>query len=433
MKRLIVCMDGTWQNMAVTRKMTNVAKIALDIEPAVTGIQQLVYYSPGIGGEAFLETTRDRFFKGAVGEGAEEAIVQAYLFLSLNYQPGDEIYLFGFSRGAFCARSLGGLVRSSGLIRRDRAHKVREGFHLYRSSEVADPTLKGRREAFRRENGIHANPDAKDDADKQRPPIAYMGIFDTVVMRGLTNPGSSTTASKKYGFHNLKLGDHVQAARHALAIDERRNTLRPTPWTNLDSLNENRGFNPAARDAPYQQKWFVGAHGDVGGGESEELSEVSRKWVKRGALLAGLRFSEAERLDILPDATGRYAFLDGEIEKFKGFMSILGKRDRIAFPELIDPEDDPPRTWMDELSHAVSKIGRRATPSGEDIAQLVHASVYVRSMQHSRKVLWWTRRYRPATLRSFLSALPREPNANAELIARLCAQMIYDDGSSAVA
>lgn len=433
MKRLIICMDGTWQNMAVTRKMTNVAKIALDIEPAAGGVQQLVYYSPGIGGEAFLESTKDRFFKGAVGEGAEEAIVQAYLFLCLNYQPGDEIYLFGFSRGAFCARSLGGLVRSSGLIRRDRAHKVREAFHLYRSSEAADPTLKGRREAFRRENGIDANPNAKDDADKQRPPIAYMGIFDTVVMRGLTNPGSATTASKKYGFHNLKLGDHVQSARHALAIDERRNTLRPTPWTNLDSLNAKRGFNPADRDAPYQQKWFAGAHGDVGGGESDELSEVSRKWVKRGALLAGLRFGGAERLDIRPNEAGRYTFLDGQIEKFKGIMSILGKRDRIAFPELIDPEDDPPKTWMDEISHAVSKIGQRATPSAEDIEQLVHVSAYVRGMQHRTKFLWWTRRYRPATLRSFLTALPSEPNANAALMARLCAQMVYDDGAGPAA
>jgi uncharacterized protein (DUF2235 family) len=426
MKRLIICMDGTWQNMAVTRKMTNVARIALDIAPVADGVQQLVYYSPGIGGETFLEATKDRFFKGAVGEGAEEAIVQAYMFLSLNYQPGDEIYLFGFSRGAFCVRSLGGLVRSSGLIRRDRAHKVRDGFHLYRANEATDRTLKVRREEFRRENGIDANPDATEAADKQRPPIAYIGIFDTVVMRGVTNPSSASTASRKYGFHNLKLGSHVRAARHALAIDERRNTLRPTPWTNLDALNAALGFHPADRDAPYQQKWFVGAHGDVGGGESDQLAEVSRKWVKRGAALAGLRFGETEPLDIVADDKGHYAFLDGRVEKLRGFMNILGKRDRVAFPELVDPEDDPPKTWMDEVARAMVKIGKKPTPSMEDVEQLVHVSAYLRGLRPGRRRLWWTEKYAPVTLRSFVTALPSDPTTRAALIAKLSSQMQYN-------
>jgi uncharacterized protein (DUF2235 family) len=422
-KRLIVCMDGTWQNMATADRMTNVGRIALSIAPiAPDGVQQLVHYSPGIGGEAFLGETENRLLKGAVGEGAEEAIVSAYLFLALNYQPGDEIYLFGFSRGAFCVRSLGGFIRACGLIRREKADQVARGFALYRLDDTNDPRIKTDRETFRKANGILANPGAKLEGDKERPPIAYIGVFDTVVMRGLPSGNKASTTSRKYGFHNLRLGDHVRSARHALAIDERRNSLRPTPWTNLDWLNSNYNADPLHPDAPFQQTWFTGAHGDVGGGQSNELSEVTRKWVKRGAVLAGLHF-EGEALDIIPDVASNYEFYKGEIEVLKGLLNILGLRDREAFPEIEEPSLEKPKNFADDMARTAARLmgQRRASPTPQQIEKLVHVSAYLRAMQEKRRPA-----YNPRTLAPFLKALPKD-EARRVLFQKLCDQMRFSD------
>lgn len=400
MKRIVICMDGTWQNIAVSQKLTNVGRIALDTRPiGEDGIQQLVHYSPGIGAETFLGKAEDRVLKGATGEGAEEQIVAAYLFLCLNYIPGDKIYLFGFSRGAFCARSLGGLIRAVGIIDRVHASRVREAFEIYRLNVRTNPEAAAKRKEFREKYAIAPvyDPEAQGDQSNATS-IAYMGVFDTVVMRGVIQPNQKTTVDKKYAFHDLMLGSHVRAARQALALDERRTTLRPTFWSNLPALNQASGFDPNDPEAPYQQKWFTGAHGDVGGGESDELSEVSRKWIKRGAVKAGLHF-DGEGLDIQP-VDGAYAFLKGQIEQPKGFLNILGFVDRSVYPEPMDPSLLPASVLARMTQAMQAMFAPKQQPTDVDIARIVHASALLRAFQEGRNPA-----YAPKSLQPLLAAL----------------------------
>ncbi|WP_395645473.1 DUF2235 domain-containing protein [Terricaulis sp.] len=355
-KRLVICMDGTWQNLAwqaipeesddVTKRppdrRTNVSKIAqLTLPHASDGTAQLVFYSPGVGARTYSEQDKEMHYAGATGKGADENIIAAYMFLSFNYEPGDEIYLFGFSRGAFCVRSLGGLISRCGIIKRSQTQYVRNAIELYRRplSDSSD------NDAARFRKQFSVAPVVGQDGCPMDAPgaisIAYIGVFDTVVMNKRFHE-YFTGQSKATSFHDLKLGKHVRAARHAMAFDERRKTLPVTPWSNLRDFCAKAGFKATDPEAPYQQKFFAGAHGDCGGGEDRLLSAVSRKWILRGACKMGLELDEKMQVDGTPDAP---EFLNGQIEKFEGgALSILGYRDRICYPETPDP-NAPPRMF----------------------------------------------------------------------------------------
>jgi uncharacterized protein (DUF2235 family) len=121
-KRLIVCSDGTWQTLE-TEIPTNVRYLTMAIEHEdAEGVQQVLMYDAGIG----TANAIDRQLGGALGEGIDINVIELYTFLALNYQAGDEVYMFGFSRGAYTVRSLAGLIHESGLVRRDKLDHVKE-------------------------------------------------------------------------------------------------------------------------------------------------------------------------------------------------------------------------------------------------------------------------------------------------------------------
>jgi uncharacterized protein (DUF2235 family) len=394
MKRIVICMDGTWQNVywqtmetdPVTGgpldRRTNVAKVAL-----LTATEddqnhpQLVFYSPGVGARSFMK--RDRKvanYEGATGEGSEENLIAAYLFLSFNYTPGDQIFMFGFSRGAFCVRSLAGLIRRCGILKREHVAQVRNALELYRLPDDAERERLA--PMFRNEYSVGkvAGVDtALDDPSAIR--VDYVGVFDTVVMRksllelvGLEKP------RPEYTFHDLKLGNHVLSARQALALDERRNTLPATPWSNIGGFCIDRQCNPRDPEAPYQQKWFAGAHGDVGGGQCRKLSAVSRKWILRGAVKVGLKINESLAVDGDPQHP---EFLGGEIEKIRT-LKQLGQQDRIVYPEPPDP------------SERRQARRHREKAQLEHLDQHLHVSVVMRMLHEGLE-----KPYRPRPLRAF--------------------------------
>ncbi len=392
MKRIVICMDGTWQNLAwqtidydpitggAVDRRTNVAKIAQQAAACDDhNNPQIVFYSPGVGARTFVTQNKKQVahYEGATGEGSEENIIAAYLFLSFNYEPGDHIHLFGFSRGAFGVRSLAGLVRRCGILNRTETAQVRNALDLYRKDPGPDrDALAGR---FRKQY-CAARVAGVDTAldDPQAVKITFMGVFETVVMRkGLLELAGLAQPSREYSFHDLKLGNHVMAARHAMALDERRNTLPLTPWSNIGGFCEDRNCKPYAPDAPYQQKWFAGAHGDVGGGQSRPLSAVSRKWVLSGASRAGLKVNEPLRNDGDPSNPD---FLNGEIEALIS-LGQLGYSDRIVFPEPPDPSE----------KNTVRR--RRERAALEHLDQHVHVSVAVRML--SEGLGYWPRPLRP--------------------------------------
>lgn len=297
MKRIIICCDGTWNELDYrNRPVTNVVKMAQSILPKSSDgngntIENIVYYDEGVG------TLDGEGFKGgAFGAGLEQNIVDAYYFLTFNYQPGDKIYIFGFSRGAYTARSLAGLIRACGIVRREHAHRAADAVDRYKDRPEADDpdrhTYDEATKAFRLKYG-YKNwwvGDEDDDTLKAANPekkhqIEYLGVWDTVGTNGLIGAANIYFGRKEsHGFHDHKLSAIVRSARHAVATDETRQMFTPCPWdeTSLAWLNENHGAGL------YQQAWFPGDHGSVGGGgDLTGLSDQALSWVAAGAVDGG--------------------------------------------------------------------------------------------------------------------------------------------------
>ncbi len=269
MKNIILCADGTWNTphgVAVAANDTNVRKLymALTNDPS-----QLKYYDSGVGTDG---TPLDHLSGGAMGEGLFQKVQDCYQFLSDVYDPGDNIFLFGFSRGAFTARSIGGMIAGFGVptINLDNM-TVQTIFSAYRET---DP--------------------AKKAADKVNLKAAYamldvnvqmVGVWDTVGALGIPLGIFAELDEKKYGFLDTALHPSVVHACHAVCIDERRAAFRPTLWTNPDGTDR-------PNDAQLEQVWFPGVHCDAGGSYPEsQLSDITLSWMMHKAQENGLIFS----------------------------------------------------------------------------------------------------------------------------------------------
>ena len=158
MKRLILCCDGTWNKADQEDNgvpcPTNVVKIGYRVSKRDGAIPQVVYYDQGVGSGNIL----DRYTGGAFGDGLEDNIHDAYRFLVANYESGDELFLFGFSRGAFTARSIGGMVRKCGVLGREHIQHYRDAIALYRSEHrPTDPAAVKFRKDYSVRQGRHQN------------------------------------------------------------------------------------------------------------------------------------------------------------------------------------------------------------------------------------------------------------------------------------
>jgi uncharacterized protein (DUF2235 family) len=298
MKRIVFCFDGTWNKLAVDTP-TNVVLTAASVErEARDGTVQIMHYDEGVGTGAL-----DKVTGGVFGAGLVVNVREAYRFLIFNYDPGDEIYVFGFSRGAFSARTFVGFVRHVGPLSRLHVARIDEALGLY------EQRLKGAGAASEKMRRFRADYAAAvcigDDDDswrcknvpdytKGKAPvlrIRYLGVWDTVEALGV--PGMmwiSRFTNRGNEFHDPSITDFVENVRHAVAIDERRATFPATLCGDLTALNAARGKAPDAPDAPYQEKWFPGVHGAVGGGgDVRGLSDGALGWVLKGAKLAGLK------------------------------------------------------------------------------------------------------------------------------------------------
>lgn len=295
MRRLVFCFDGSWNKLDTKKHPTNVVLVAESVLPVDSkGVHQIVYYDEGVG------TASDETFRGgAFGKGLKQNIREAYRFLIFNYQAGDEIFVFGFSRGAFTARSFIGFVRCAGILSVNDANQITEAWELYqrhaiRADDDPDEILEFRArycpaicisESERKWRAANRHPDAAILR------IRYCGVWDTVGSLGWKVVWATFDRSpdKTYSKHDTELSTTVEAGRHALSIDERRAHFMPTLWRNVRNLNERAEADHYSEDAPFQQKWFAGDHGSVGGGGPERgLSNAALHWVLRGAIDQGL-------------------------------------------------------------------------------------------------------------------------------------------------
>lgn len=283
-KRIVLCCDGTW-NKPDADVVTNIEKIARTVQtdrPCPDGVQQVVEYVAGVG----VGYAADRILGGAFGLGLFNNVRNAYRFLALNYAPGDEVFVFGFSRGAYTARSVAGLVGSIGLLTRAgmiRDGVLRQALDLYRlrPAQETPEELARRKETIAAFRAEHCHP-------AETTTIRFLGVFDTVGALGV--PGMLRTGHQ---FHDITLGRGVELARQALAIDERRRVFEPCLWAvPTDEVDLQVGSGTGGRPR-VKQVWFAGAHSDVGGGYPEQgLSNSTLRWMSDEARAAGLVFGE---------------------------------------------------------------------------------------------------------------------------------------------
>jgi uncharacterized protein (DUF2235 family) len=279
-KTLCVFSDGTGQGgSARATHHTHVFRLyqaTHNIDPD----HQVCFYDPGLGsaedGERFgWLRTGYNFLSKAIGLGISRNIKDCYDFLIRTFEPGDRLFLFGFSRGAYTVRSLGGVLRLCGipvkgsagaLLRHDtalRAHCVEEAIEkVYKTY--------GQDEATREKRRVLGDAYRTTYASAEIAPT-FIGVWDTVRALGL--PGTSGLVGWRHAFHDASLDTRVTCARQALAIDESRDMFRPVLWEEIPEDRETGRI---------KQVWFSGVHSDIGGGYHEQgLADITLDWMIR--------------------------------------------------------------------------------------------------------------------------------------------------------
>jgi uncharacterized protein (DUF2235 family) len=257
-RRYALLFDGTWNNR---RTRTNVIRLRESLR--TTGAadpDQPCFYDEGVGTKWW-----NRLSGGAFGRGLSENIQEGYAWLARRHRAGDEIYVFGFSRGAYTARSLVGLIRKCGLLNAVAEETLADAYALYRDKSVApsDPRAVEFRARHSRETRVR-----------------FIGVWDTVGALGI--PVSQIPFSRDYyQWHDTELSGIVDYALHAVAVDEHRKDFGVTLWTMAKPQN-----------VKVEQRWFAGAHSDVGGGEGGTLPNLALRWLQDMAEEAGLQFRE---------------------------------------------------------------------------------------------------------------------------------------------
>jgi uncharacterized protein (DUF2235 family) len=333
-KRLVFCFDGTWNKLAADTP-TNVVLTAASIERITkSGVAQIIHYDEGVG-----TGQREKYTGGIFGAGLDVNLREAYRFLLFNYDPGDEIYVFGFSRGAFTARTFVGLLRYIGPLRRLHADKIDEAIALYKRRGSMSPTNDEELLRFKKDyaNGVctSADEDAWRCSNVENyiagsaplMTVKFLGVWDTVAAMGVPEVfPASGWLNRRHRYHDMRVDAFVENFRHAVAIDERRATFPATLADGLDELNVAKGFEPHDSKAPYQELWFPGVHGSVGGGgDIRGLSDAALAWVLRGATIAGLELDTAHGTRIHGFATSSNAPLRNTSVVKKGLMDKLTK------------------------------------------------------------------------------------------------------------
>ncbi|PQE16051.1 hypothetical protein CJF32_00004935 [Rutstroemia sp. NJR-2017a WRK4] len=295
-KRLILCCDGTWMDSddgftkpsLVPYKPTGTLQVASNITRISRafkrygrdGTHQIIYYHSGVGtGSSVMDTLSG----GMLGTGISENIREAYSFIAANYTPGDEIILVGFSRGAFTARSVAGMIKDIGLLTREGMnyfYAIFKDQENFRNDDYHDifpdiPFPNKPKDAVEYKKKLEREDLTRVyDPDGTKIRIQAVAVWDTVGSLGIPNIALLSKlglphSTKEYKFYDTNLSGSIRHAFQALALDEHRRPFRPAVWEIRDMEN--------ATDL--RQVWFPGSHSNVGGGyEDQEIADVTLAW-----------------------------------------------------------------------------------------------------------------------------------------------------------
>ena len=333
-KKLAVFLDGSWNNINDNTSVWRLSQMVARRDDR--DVRQLSYYTPGVG-TARGETIRG----GALGYGLDEDVIAAYRWLMGNFDqndektPSDEIYLFGFSRGAFTARSLSGMIARCGLLRAGSPVSVEELYNRYRQDADA-PSLVDLYQR-RREFGADSLSDLEHRLlrHSRRIPIKMIGVWDTVGALGVPFGNIPGLSRRRFGFHNTDLSTLYEHAYHALAIDDHRAPFAPTLWTrHTPTVPEPEGKR-RTRLTKVEQRWFVGAHSNVGGGiAQDDLPQLPTAWLVEKASALGLTFRETIKVRKAEDWKGP---INDSFAEFAGGLYRLIKLGRRYHRIIAEP------------------------------------------------------------------------------------------------
>jgi Uncharacterized alpha/beta hydrolase domain (DUF2235) len=311
-KRIIICCDGTWSTPADAIP-TNVRRLSQFILPqAPDGTVQSVYCQDGVGTHWY-----DKWPGGAFGAGIDEKIQEGYRLICEQYAAGDQIYLLGYSRGAYTARSLGGLIDCVGLLAADQTDRIEEAYRIYRIQQ--DDQRKDKASNFRSRYSTES------------VPIALLGCWDTVGALGipdvLPNIPIDYWVNKPLRFHNTNLSPLIQHALHVASVDEQQKIYSLTPMQ-----------VPAGSPTQLRQIWFPGDHAGMGKGA---LADVTLAWMIAaiGETGLGLAFDATKVATLRPDPlAGDVPNLFVTRSKGISLLTITGLRVR-EIPAAPTPEN----------------------------------------------------------------------------------------------
>jgi len=287
-RNLVLCLDGT-SNEPETGA-TNVARL---YDLSVKDAEQLVYYDPGVGTMGARSATTGlgqaatRVAGVAVGYGVRDNIAEAYTWLMENYRAGDRVYVVGFSRGAYTALALGGMLRTVGLLRPGADNLTPYALKLYARNSRRDAS-KAEEDKFWADRADFDRRFGNPDFERFERNIAFLGLWDTVKSVGWLNLKAKFEEAHWPFTHKVS---NVEVGRLALAIDERRRPFAPYRFDAKLVADPKRDL---------QERWFVGVHSDVGGQFADHrLSDIALGWMADEAKAAGLRIDPDRYKDLV--------------------------------------------------------------------------------------------------------------------------------------
>jgi uncharacterized protein (DUF2235 family) len=310
-KNIVICLDGTG-NQLKAKGNTNVVHLygLLDLsEPA----EQVAYYDPGVGtfSAAGAWSPPARFLSRvsglAFGTGLRQNLGEAYTYLMNHYEPGDRIFVFGFSRGAYTARALCGMLCAVGIFRRGSENLVQYAVTSYTKREKSDANW----------NQLHefAHHFAHRVDGRTTVPVEFLGVWDTVKAAGVLRWDAKWPWTR-----NLR---NVRIARHAVSIDEKRRPYREYPV----------GVAPKANPkAAVEEVWFAGVHSDVGGTFEDDprLCKITLKWMVEGARDANILLRPKAYDEVCQAVTADNAY--GTVHRMGAVWRLVTTRHR-PFPK----------------------------------------------------------------------------------------------------
>ena len=271
MKNIVVCCDGTNAKYDAEDENTNVVRLFERL--GKDGEEQISFYDPGVGTYSPMRSALGRWMEktnmAASGAGIQTNVEEAYMYLMDNYEPGDKVYLFGYSRGAHTVRALAGMLHKCGLLTKGSNNLVPYATRMYKEkNDAIAARFKG---SFSRECKPH-----------------FIGVWDTVASTGWL-------WWRKY-FPNHRLNRDVAYGYQALSVDERRSHFRVALWDESDIPD----------GQTIEQVWFSGFHADVGGQKADRrISDITLGWMLRHASSKGLLLRENWRESLRPDSSGQ--------------------------------------------------------------------------------------------------------------------------------